>query len=44
MNWEIDLNCDMGEGMPNDAAIIPDVSSISIACGGQAGNKDSIRE
>jgi UPF0271 protein len=44
MNWEIDLNCDMGEGMPNDAVIIPYVSSISIACGGHAGNKDSIRE
>ncbi|MBM3414285.1 MAG: 5-oxoprolinase subunit PxpA [Bacteroidetes bacterium] len=44
MNWEIDLNCDMGEGIGNDALIIPYVSSISIACGGHAGNKDSIRQ
>jgi len=44
MNWEIDLNCDMGEGMGNDALIIPYVSSISIACGGHTGNQDSIQQ
>lgn len=44
MNWEIDLNCDMGEGIGNDASIIPYVSSISIACGGHAGNRETIRQ
>lgn len=44
MNWEIDLNCDMGEGIGNDALIIPYVSSISIACGGHAGNRETIRQ
>jgi UPF0271 protein len=44
MNWEIDLNCDMGEGIGNDALIISHVSSISIACGGHAGNQETIRQ
>ncbi|QEC68864.1 LamB/YcsF family protein [Panacibacter ginsenosidivorans] len=34
----IDLNCDMGEGMPNDAAIMPYISSVNIACGYHAGD------
>lgn len=34
----IDLNCDMGEGMPSDAAIMPFISSASIACGYHAGD------
>ena len=38
-----DLNCDMGEGygawnMGNDAAIMPYVSSVNIACGFHAGD------
>lgn len=36
----IDINCDMGEGMPNDAAIMPFISSANIACGYHAGNED----
>lgn len=35
----IDINCDMGEGMPNDAAIMPFISSANIACGYHAGNE-----
>jgi UPF0271 protein len=36
----IDLNCDMGEGLPNDAALMPFISSANIACGYHAGNKE----
>lgn len=36
----IDINCDMGEGMPNDEALMPFISSANIACGYHAGNRD----
>jgi len=39
----IDLNCDMGEGMSTDAAIFPFISSSNIACGGHAGDADTMR-
>ena len=39
----IDLNCDMGEGMDTDAAIFPFISSANIACGGHAGDADTMR-
>ena len=39
----IDFNCDLGEGCGDDAAIIPLLSSASIACGGHAGNDDTMR-
>jgi UPF0271 protein len=38
----IDLNCDMGEGMDTDAAIMPFISSANIACGYHAGNQDTM--
>ena len=34
----IDLNCDMGEGMPYDAELMPFISSANIACGYHAGD------
>ena len=34
----IDLNADVGEGSPADAALIPLVSSVNIACGAHAGD------
>jgi UPF0271 protein len=34
----IDLNCDLGEGMGHDTAIMPLVSSANIACGAHAGD------
>jgi UPF0271 protein len=40
----IDLNCDMGEGMETDAAIFPFISSANIACGGHAGDADTMRQ
>ena len=39
----IDLNCDMGEGMDTDAEIFPFISSANIACGGHAGDPDTMR-
>jgi len=40
----IDFNCDLGEGCGNDAAILPHVTSASIACGGHAGDEATMRE
>ena len=34
-----DLNCDMGEGMGNDAALMPYITSANIACGYHAGDE-----
>lgn len=39
----IDLNCDMGEGMDSDAQIFPFITSANIACGGHAGDVDTMR-
>lgn len=43
MNPRIDFNCDLGEGCGDDAAILPLVSSASIACGGHAGDESTMR-
>jgi 5-oxoprolinase (ATP-hydrolysing) subunit A len=40
----IDLNCDMGEDIRNDEAIMPYISSANIACGYHAGDPASMRE
>jgi UPF0271 protein len=40
----IDINCDMGEGMLNDEAIMPFISSANIACGYHAGNSDIMKQ
>jgi UPF0271 protein len=40
----IDINCDMGEGMPHDPEIMPFISSANIACGYHAGNEEIIRQ
>ena len=34
----VDLNCDMGEGCPNDLELMSQVSSVNIACGFHAGD------
>lgn len=39
----IDLNMDVGEGLNNEGALFPYISSCNIACGGHAGDEDSIR-
>jgi UPF0271 protein len=40
----IDLNCDVGEGVGNEAFLFPHISSCNIACGGHAGDADSMRQ
>jgi UPF0271 protein len=40
---EVDFNCDMGEGMSNDAAIMPFISSANIACGYHAGDESTMK-
>jgi 5-oxoprolinase (ATP-hydrolysing) subunit A len=38
----IDINCDLGEGIGNEEAIMPFISSANIACGYHAGNEKTI--
>ncbi len=38
----IDLNADLGEGEPTDAEILSVVSSCNVACGGHAGDEDTV--
>jgi len=38
----IDLNADLGEGDSNDEELLQIVSSCNVACGGHAGNADSM--
>lgn len=38
----IDLNADLGEGQPFDLDLMAIISSASIACGGHAGDEDTI--
>lgn len=40
----IDLNCDMGEGLPNDALLMPFIISANIACGYHAGDESIIKK
>ncbi|MCB0371924.1 MAG: 5-oxoprolinase subunit PxpA [Muricauda sp.] len=42
--FTIDINCDVGEGVGNEAAIFPYISSCNIACGGHAGDLESMKE
>ncbi|TGV01440.1 5-oxoprolinase subunit PxpA [Flavivirga rizhaonensis] len=39
----IDINVDMGEGIGNESELIPFISSCNIACGGHAGDVDTMR-
>ncbi|HTS45210.1 MAG TPA: 5-oxoprolinase subunit PxpA [Puia sp.] len=41
---KVDLNCDMGEGFPNDSSIMSYISSANIACGYHAGDSNSMRQ
>ncbi|MBC6492864.1 5-oxoprolinase subunit PxpA [Flavihumibacter stibioxidans] len=40
----IDINCDLGEGTGHEAAILPLISSVNIACGFHAGNAHTMQE
>ena len=39
-----DINCDLGEGIGNDALIIPFITSANIACGYHAGDIDTMHQ
>ena len=39
----ITLNCDCGEGVGDDAAILQHVGAANIACGGHAGDEATMR-
>jgi 5-oxoprolinase (ATP-hydrolysing) subunit A len=39
----IDLNADVGEGFASDADLVPLVTSVNIACGAHAGDRDTMR-
>jgi UPF0271 protein len=43
MTATLDLNADLGEGVGDDDIMLDIVSSASIACGGHAGDEDSMR-
>ncbi|WP_373496569.1 5-oxoprolinase subunit PxpA [Aquiflexum sp.] len=43
-NFPFDINCDLGEGLSNDALLMPYLGSCNIACGGHAGNEQTIKE
>jgi 5-oxoprolinase (ATP-hydrolysing) subunit A len=38
----VDVNCDMGEGIGNDAQLMPFITSANIACGYHAGDADTM--
>jgi len=38
----MDLNADLGEGAPTDAALMPLIARANIACGGHAGDRSSM--
>ncbi|MGO7983328.1 LamB/YcsF family protein, partial [Rhizobium johnstonii] len=40
----IDLNCDLGEGFPDDAELFAIVTSANIACGGHAGDTTTMTQ
>ena len=39
----IDINVDVGEGIGNESILMPIISSCNIACGGHAGDSESMR-
>lgn len=40
----IDLNCDLGEGIGSDEMLMSLITSANIACGGHAGDEQSMRQ
>jgi UPF0271 protein len=40
----IDLNCDLGEGSPHDAELMPLITSANIACGAHAGDEATMHQ
>jgi len=44
VSLKIDLNCDLGEGSPHDAELMPLITSANIACGAHAGDEATMRQ
>lgn len=44
MKNSVHINCDLGEGGSFDAELMPFISACNIACGGHAGDVDSIKK
>jgi len=44
MQMIVDINADVGEGLNNEGLLMPYLSSCNIACGGHAGDKESMRK
>ena len=42
-NYLIDINADVGEGLNNESELVPYISSCNIACGGHAGDMDTMK-
>ncbi len=42
--YKVDINCDVGEGIGNEVGLMPYITSCNIACGGHAGDANSMRE
>ena len=40
-DFVVDINCDVGEGVGNEAQLLPLISSCNIACGAHAGDKET---
>lgn len=43
MAGSIDINSDLGEGAGTEMALMPLITSVNIACGGHAGNENTMR-
>ncbi len=41
--WTLDINCDVGEGLHNEAQLFPYISSCNLACGGHAGDPETMK-
>lgn len=42
-NFNVDINVDLGEGIGNESKLMPHISSCNIACGGHAGDVETMR-
>lgn len=43
-HYQIDINCDVGEGVGNEKELMPLISSCNISCGAHAGDESTIRQ
>ncbi|WP_224483036.1 5-oxoprolinase subunit PxpA [Robertkochia aurantiaca] len=43
VNTDVKINCDVGEGVDNEASLLPLIDYCSIACGGHAGDIETMQ-